>query len=162
MGFQVTRYHDICAGHRVVGHEGKCRNLHGHNYRIFFTVEAETLDYVGRVLDFSIISSHLCDWLEYTWDHRMLLWKEDPLITEATTSSVSILDFDSTIVLVPFNPTAENIAAHLVNVIGPMQLKGTGCVLVKVVIEETRKCSATYELERTVRCNCQVGEGFKR
>lgn len=159
MGFQVTRYHDICAGHRVVGHEGKCRNLHGHNYRIFFTVEADGLsdernysiqnglDKVGRVLDFSVINSHLCEWLEENWDHRMLLWEKDRLLMPRS-DGFSILSYDESIVVVPFNPTAENIAAHLVNVIGPMQLEGTGCWLVKVVIEETRKCSASYEVAR--------------
>jgi len=46
---------------------------------------------------------------------------------------------------VPFNPTAENLGQHLVNVIGPQQLAGTNVKLVKVNIEETRKCSVTVE-----------------
>ena len=36
MNITATRYHDICAGHRVYGHEGKCSHFHGHNYRIYF------------------------------------------------------------------------------------------------------------------------------
>ena len=36
----VERYHDISMGHRVVGHESKCRHLHGHNYRIHFICTA--------------------------------------------------------------------------------------------------------------------------
>src|SRR5690606_40371968 len=51
----AERYHDISCGHRVVGHEGKCRFLHGHNYRIHFTVAADQLDEIGRVVDFSVI-----------------------------------------------------------------------------------------------------------
>ena len=32
------RYHDISTGHRVPEHEGTCKHLHGHNYRIHFAV----------------------------------------------------------------------------------------------------------------------------
>ena len=79
---QVKRHHDICAGHRVVGHEGKCRHLHGHNYRIHFTVESDEgdLDSVGRVVDFSVVKSALCMWLEDNWDHKFLHWEEDFMI----------------------------------------------------------------------------------
>src|SRR4051794_11723126 len=67
MPFQITRKHEIHCGHRVCGHEGKCRNLHGHAYVIHFTCEAEGLDHLGRVIDFGLIKSLLCRWLEDTW-----------------------------------------------------------------------------------------------
>jgi 6-pyruvoyltetrahydropterin/6-carboxytetrahydropterin synthase len=95
---------------------------------------------VGRVLDFSVIKSHLCMWLEDNWDHHFLLWKNDPWCRP-------MLALDPTVVIVPFNPTAENMAAYLLNVIGPGQLEGTGARLISVRIEETRKCSASAELE---------------
>ena len=38
MSYTVIRSHEICAGHRVVGHESKCRHLHGHNYKFHFKV----------------------------------------------------------------------------------------------------------------------------
>lgn len=134
----VHRYHDISCGHRVAGHEGKCRFLHGHNYRIHFTCTADGLDTVGRVIDFSKIKSLLCLWLEERWDHKFLVWREDPLLKDLLK-----VDPDS-LVIVPFNPTAENMAEYLVDFVGPRQLKGTGVRLVSVTIEETRKCSATY------------------
>ena len=56
----AVRHHDICMGHRVVGHEGKCKNLHGHNYRFTFYCESEELDSIGRVIDFSCIKNSLC------------------------------------------------------------------------------------------------------
>src|SRR5690606_2639979 len=74
----AERYHDISCGHRVVGHEGKCRFLHGHNYRIHFEIQAESLDTVGRVIDFSVIKEKLCMWLEEHYDHKFLIWQEDP------------------------------------------------------------------------------------
>jgi len=133
----ATRYHDFSTGHRVYGHESKCAHLHGHNYRIHLTVEAEQLDTVGRVMDFSAIKEHLCYWLEEEWDHKFLVWEQDPFA-----SSLKELDPDGTVV-VNFNPTAENMGQYLINVVGPKQLAGTNVKLVNVNIEETRKCNVT-------------------
>lgn len=149
----ITRYHDISCGHRVVGHEGACANAHGHNYRIHFTCSPQLkavplekfnpkdtgLDKVGRVLDFSVIKKLLCEWLDMNWDHRFLVWMEDPWLRQ-------IKALDPTSVAVKFNPTAENIALYLLNEIGPHLLQDTGVTLSSVTVEETRKCSATVEL----------------
>lgn len=136
----AERYHDISCGHRVVGHEGKCRFLHGHNYRIHFVVEAVELDEVGRVIDFSVIKEKLCMWLEENYDHKFLVWDQDPLL--ASLQEIS----EESIVIVEFNPTAENIAKHLVEKIGPQQLTDNHCRLISCKVEETQKCSATYSL----------------
>lgn len=140
MSWKAHRYHDISVGHRVHGHESKCAHLHGHNYRIHFTVEAG-LDSIGRVMDFSVIKEKLCMWLEDTWDHKFLVWMHDPV--------AAVLWATDPVGVVPviFNPTAENMAEYLVKVVGPQQLEGTEVVLTKVIIEETRKCSASYSLE---------------
>ncbi len=135
----AERYHDISCGHRVSGHESKCKYLHGHNYRVHFVVSARTLDFIGRVIDFSVIKSRLCMWLEDNYDHKFLLWEQDELLEQLMNA-----DKDS-IVAVPFNPTAENLAKHLVEVVGPQQLTGTDCELIEVRVEETRKCLATYK-----------------
>ncbi len=151
----ANRYHDISVGHRVHNHESKCANLHGHNYRIHFEVIAPELDKVGRVMDFSIIKERLCEWLEKCWDHKFLAWTEDPLMQQlmpacGPSGSDTTLwrMMVSSVVWVPFNPTAENMAQYLVKVVGPNQLKGTGCTLQRVVIEETRKCSCSYTLPK--------------
>lgn len=136
----ADRYHDISCGHRVVGHEGKCRFLHGHNYRIHFTITASELDAVGRVLDFSVIKSRLCEWLEHHLDHKFLIWEKDELLQQ-------LLEVhEESLVIVPFNPTAENIAKYLVEVIGPKQLADTTAKLVSCKVEETSKCSASYSI----------------
>lgn len=135
---RAVRYHDISCGHRVVGHESKCKHLHGHNYRIHLFCEA-TLDDVGRVIDFSVIKDRLCMWLEKAWDHKTLIWAMDPWL-----NALKGMD-PGGVQQVPFNPTAENIAQFLVQSVGPNQLVGTGVKLVKVVVEETRKCSASFE-----------------
>lgn len=122
----------------MVGHEGKCRHLHGHNYRFHFEVGAPSTNHLGMVVDFSIIKSKLCQWLEDEWDHRFLVWEEDPLKDQ-------IKSVDSSTVVVPFNPTAENIARHMVETVGPSVFDGS-VWLVSCRVDETRKCSATYSI----------------
>lgn len=153
----AERYHDISCGHRVVGHESKCRHLHGHNYRIHFVCQAE-LDNIGRVIDFTAIKEKLCMWVEDNWDHKFLAWERDTLMQQIAgmtsaygakiTSDENPADemLSASMVWTPFNPTAENMAQYLVDVIGPMQLEGTGVKLVTCRVEETMKCSATYSI----------------
>lgn len=158
----ATRYHDFSCGHRVVGHEGKCALLHGHNYRVHFHCVAE-LDAVGRVIDFSVMKERLCQWLEEMWDHKFLAWDRDRAMDWVVSSlkNQSTVAFSpaglhekvtasemltKSIVWVPFNPTAENMATYLLETIAPRQLAGTGVICTRVVIEETRKCSAEAQL----------------
>lgn len=136
MKLYAHRYHDFSYGHRVVGHEGKCRNLHGHNGRVTFYCSAPNLDNVGRVIDFSVIKSTLVEWVEENWDHKMLIWEEDPMLE-------SLKAIDPTVVAVPFNPTAENISHHLIYHVAPVLLRGTFVSLDKVEFMETRKCGCT-------------------
>jgi 6-pyruvoyltetrahydropterin/6-carboxytetrahydropterin synthase len=173
MSYKVIRSHEICAGHRVVGHESKCRHLHGHNYVFHFhvapkqktvkfgepgynlTVNDRTkLDDLGRVIDFSVVKSSLCEWLEHNWDHKFLHWEHDNLIDglksllnddrNSVVDAQDNLHFFSSLVSLPFNPTAENLAAHMVNVVGPELLDPYGVELVQCVIEETSKCHVEY------------------
>ena len=136
----AERYHDISCGHRVVNHESKCKHLHGHNYRFHFVVQAQQLDSIGRVIDFSVIKSTLCEYIEQVFDHKMLIWVHDPLLPELK----KIIKDD--IVEVPFNPTAENLAKFMVEEIAPVVLFNTPCTLIECRVEETRKCSATYKI----------------
>ena len=144
----VERYHDISSGHRVVGHEGKCALLHGHNYRFHFTaIAVEGLDEVGRVVDFSVLKSTICQWLEDNWDHRFLAWEKDQVMLSlrscANEQSDEILM--RSIVWLPFNPTAENLADHIRLVVSPLVLPWN-IRLTCVRVEETRKCSAISSL----------------
>ena len=131
----ATRYHDFSAGHRICGHESKCAHLHGHNYRVYFEISSsEGLDSLGRLIDFSVIKIKICQWLEDNWDHKFLMWKNDPLVPLLTAA-----DPDS-MVIVDFNPTAK----YLIEKVGPEVFLGTYCKLISVTVEETRKCSVRY------------------
>ena len=132
------RFHEFAYGHRVVGQGGKCEHLHGHNGVVTFHCSAEGLDDVGRVIDFSCIKSSLCQWLEDNWDHRFLVWEKDPLCS-------ALREMDEKVVVVPFNPTAENLASYLLNEIGPKVLP-KGVHLISVNFQETQKCGALVTL----------------
>lgn len=139
----IERTHDISMGHRVVGHEGKCNHLHGHNYRFHFVCTSDTLDSIGRIIDFGVIKERLCLWIENHWDHRMMLWDQDPL-----RKALQELVFED-IVLVPFNPTAEELARYIVEVVAPIALEGTGVQLIGCTVEETARCLASYRIAPT-------------
>lgn len=130
----ATRRIQFCSGHRVHGHESKCAHLHGHNYVVLATCHAPQLDGVGRVVDFSFIKGLLGNWIEEYWDHRMLLWDDDPVFKggwavprdikrvpertypprmEAGTAWLWFPEKQHGVVRVPFNPTAENMARFL-------------------------------------------------
>jgi 6-pyruvoyltetrahydropterin/6-carboxytetrahydropterin synthase len=135
-------------GHRVYGHESKCSNLHGHNYKFLFTVKPkQCLDGVGRVTDFSEVKNVLCEWLEKNWDHKTILWDKDPLAMEFE----HIFPHEDLVietVHVPFNPTAENIANYFLTVIASGLTKTTGWYLYSLTLFETSKCSATVTLTK--------------
>jgi 6-pyruvoyltetrahydropterin/6-carboxytetrahydropterin synthase len=69
------------------------------------------------------------------------MYDNDPQVEELTKL------FPNDIIQVPFNPTAENMAKYLCEIVAVDQLARTGCVLVKCEIEETRKCKASYEIK---------------
>ena len=136
--YRITRTHDFSAGHRVCGHEGQCAHLHGHNYRAHLTCASAHLDSIGRVIDFADVKLRLCHWIDVKWDHKFLVHHADMI-------AMKLYNIDPAgVVLVPFNPTAENMAQYLVDVVGPLVFDGTDIVLVAVKLEETRKCSAEY------------------
>lgn len=125
----ITRKFEFDAGHRVVGHENKCANLHGHRYVAEVTMTTPTLDPLGRVIDFGEIKKTIGTWIDINWDHRMLLFDEDPvfkyiegiltdLATKATKETFQQNAFKAIFgpkppVMLNCNPTAENLAEIL-------------------------------------------------
>lgn len=123
------------AAHRIVGHEGKCKNLHGHRFAVHFYAESIELDSLGRVVDFSKIKKILGDWIDLNWDHNIIIWREDsnlPWILKC--------EHDKKPFITNFNPTAENLAKYLFEVICPNLLKNENFFISKIVFFETDNC----------------------
>ena len=137
----IVRRVQFCAGHRLFQHEGRCAHVHGHNYVVFFHAAGDELDRVGRVVDFSVLKDRLGGWIETHWDHAFICYKEDHELRKA----LSALECQR-LFLLDENPTAENMASYLLNVVGPEQLAGTGARLVRVVLWETENCCAEASL----------------
>lgn len=135
-----TRRIQFCAGHRVMGHENKCANLHGHNYVVFITCTG-SLDSIGRVIDFSVIKQAVGGWIDQCWDHGLILSIDDTALIEALANGP-----ENKIHLLPTNPTAENMAEYLLKSICPMVLAGSGVVATKIRLWETENCYADARL----------------
>ncbi len=110
----VMKRIDFCAGHRLVNHGGKCENFHGHNYRLEVFVSAEELDEVGRVIDFSHLRDLFKGWIDEHWDHGFILAEFDKNGIEAMRQVEPYKLY-----LLPANPTAENMAGHLMKNVAP-------------------------------------------
>lgn len=143
----ITRIIRWDSGHRVLGHEGKCRHLHGHSYTAEITV-TKSLDALSRVVDFSLIKKLVGDWIDENWDHNFLCNKADPLYELILGFNTSEGHIDIFAGKQPYfmkngNPTAEIIAEELY---GQCQrlLVGEGLVVLNVRIWETPNCFADY------------------
>ena len=51
--YGVTREIPFCYGHRLLDYAWKCKYLHGHNGTAVISLEGESLDQLGMVVDFS-------------------------------------------------------------------------------------------------------------
>jgi len=136
-----TRRIQFCAGHRVLNHESKCHNPHGHNYVLYATAQASDLDELGRVIDFSVIKEKLGGWIDKYWDHGFIFFNEDEVISQFYGRNEDLKYFGT-----PFNPTAENMALFLLNVICPKLFRDMGVKIVKIKLEETENCFAEVSL----------------
>ncbi len=129
------------AGHRVVNHESKCRTLHGHEYKAEIFCQANKLDELGRIIDFGVIKEKIGGWVDLNWDHNMILWEKDPNLEH-------ILKCDGLKkpYVVPFNPTAENLAAYLLEKCGFL-LIDTPVMVTKIKLWETQNCYVEVSID---------------
>ncbi len=83
-GVTIMRHIEIDMGHRVTFHDGKCRNFHGHRYKIeaYFKgpVKKEVGSTKGMVADFGFIKKLLVDTIDEDCDHALTLWYQDPWV----------------------------------------------------------------------------------
>lgn len=129
---ECTRRIEFDAAHRVIGHENKCKYLHGHRYVLEVTASTNELDSIGRVVDFGVLKSVVKEWVDEKLDHNVILHQDDKslgdLIEKETGQNVYYLKS---------NPTAENIALHIKSDIIPLLFTKNSFDIVKLRLYET-------------------------
>lgn len=143
----ITKEIEIDMGHRVPNHKSKCKNLHGHRYKIEATVDDKVIDTKGAsdegmVIDFSDLKQIMLDVLDTGFDHNSVFYENDP----ALRSLAGLQKFqDKRIHFVPFIPTAENLAKHWFELLEP-KLKKRKIKLFQLKVWETPTSTASYRL----------------
>lgn len=141
--------------HRLPNHNGKCRNIHGHSWKLSVSVvgkperENRSTD-EGMVVDFSILKDALKD-IECLFDHALTISLRDSLeFTIAGRVALErhhhwwgsrlITDYGP-INIVPFAPTSENLA----RLWGMMlKVKLPQCKIISVAVNETCTSEAVW------------------
>jgi 6-pyruvoyltetrahydropterin/6-carboxytetrahydropterin synthase len=131
------------AAHRLPWHEGPCRNLHGHSYRMTVELDGEP-DARGMVLDFQHLKRALGPLIE-AWDHALLVAETDAELLAVAGQ----LGWKHAVL--PFDTTAENLSAYVAGYLCEQAadlLRSCGVRRVRVRLAETETCYA--EAERPV------------
>ena len=136
-----TRRIEFDAAHRVCEHESKCKNLHGHRYAVEASFCAESLDRLGRVVDFGVIREDLGAWIDENWDHTTILYEKDRKLGENIAEITG-----QRIFYLPVNPTAENMADYLLREICPKLFAEKGVSCVSILLRETPNCSVLAQI----------------
>lgn len=131
MSVSVIKRLEIDAGHRLLRHEGKCRNVHGHRYAFEVEAVADQLDQVGRVIDFSVIKEVVGGWLDDQLDHGFIVQQGDPV-------QVLLEELGQKLFVMADPPTAENLARLVLGQCqGPLAHQLAGVRVVRVICWET-------------------------
>lgn len=135
-----TRRLEFDAAHRILNHESKCKYLHGHRYALEASFVANELDDLGRVIDFGVIREVLGDWIDSNLDHNTILCTKDKNLGDKITAETG-----QEIYYLDENPTAENIANHILKEICPKLFAQKDVKCVSIKLYETPNCSVNVE-----------------
>jgi len=123
--FELQVEHSFPAGHALRNYQGKCANVHGHNYRVRVKVAGPRLNDLGLLLDFGDLKRALRSICE-SMDHEFL--NDLPAFAER-------------------NPSAENLALHIYEQMEQAlgeALREAGAILLEVTVQETDTAWAIY------------------
>lgn len=132
--YTVTTESSFDAAHFLADYNGKCRNLHGHRWRVQIEIAGEELKEDGMVVDFTEVKNALREMTEYL-DHCLIIEKNSlkPLTYQA------LQEEDFRIVEVPFRPTAEHFSRYFFE-----QMEQRGYQVYRAVVYETPNNCAAY------------------
>ena len=144
MALTIMKRIRFSAGHRLLGHGGKCEFFHGHNYvaEFYVSCDDDEMDSVGRVIDFKELKTRLKTWIDDNWDHSFLVHEADENAINALKQVQPSRYFE-----MPCNPTAENMARYLLEDVCPVVLSETNARAMRVVVWETEDSFAEASVQ---------------
>ena len=107
---RITKHFDFESAHALYGYDGKCKNIHGHSYHLYVTVIGQPITDAenaknGMVMDFGDLKVIVKKEIVTKFDHAVVLNENSPHKELADT----INDHSHKVVLVPYQPTSENM-----------------------------------------------------
>lgn len=124
--------------HRLIYHQGNCRNIHGHSGEAQIELAGDNLNNNGFVIDFGEIKSFVKKWIKENWDHAYLANENDFLLPILRDAGMKVFSFTT-------EPSAEVMAKFLFEQVLTMNLQDRIRVL-KVTIKETCTGYASYNI----------------
>lgn len=109
---RITKKFEFEAGHALYGYDGKCKNIHGHSYKLWVTVIGSPIEdssHVknGMVIDFGDIKEIVNEHIIKEADHTMFFNGNSPHRALAE----KLQGEGHRIVLLPYQPTSEMLIA---------------------------------------------------
>jgi 6-pyruvoyltetrahydropterin/6-carboxytetrahydropterin synthase len=107
---RITKKFTFEAGHALYGYDGKCKNVHGHSYKLYVTVigkpisDKDNVKY-GMVIDFSDLKSIVKKEIIQDFDHSIIFNKNTPHVELAKTLKAQ----GHSVLLVNYQPTSEGM-----------------------------------------------------
>lgn len=136
--YSLSTEHSFDAAHFLSGYVGKCKNIHGHRWRVVVEVRAEQLkedtQQRGMCVDFSELKKDLKEEVD-VFDHAFVIEKGS--LKENTVLALKEEGFR--LIEVDFRPTAENFARYFYD-----KIKNRNYDVDFVKVYETPKNCATY------------------
>ena len=107
---RITKQFSFETGHALYGYDGKCRNVHGHSYKLSVTVignpiEDTTHVKLGMVIDFTDLKKIVKEEIVDKFDHATVFNKNTPHIELAK----ELENRGHSVILVNYQPTSENM-----------------------------------------------------
>lgn len=167
----ISKEIEFDAGHRVPGHASKCKNPHGHRYRVRVTCQGEIVTEAGSpdegmLVDFGDLKMLMTDRVHDVLDHAFIVHVDDGRMRQAL--MIGQADDDWKVVLFPYVPTAENIARWIFEQLDEPIAEHfrRGLTLHRVEVWETPTSVATVDRDPEPRpgmiitVNAPVSEGI--
>ena len=107
---RITKQFTFETGHALYGYDGKCRNVHGHSYKLSVTVigspitDANNVKF-GMVIDFSDLKKIVREEIVEVFDHATVFNKNTPHVELAK----ELEQRGHHVILVDYQPTSENM-----------------------------------------------------